>query len=585
MIKTIFSQVKQYKTSAILTPVWTTAEVIMGVLIPYVTASLIDKGINAGDMAGVYKYGGLMLLMAFMSTLFGILAARFAAYSSTGLAANLRDAMYRNIQRFSFSDIDKYSTAGLVTRMTTDVSNIQGAFQMLLRISFRAPLNLVFSLVMCFFINSRLSLIFLVAMVILSTCLTILIGRAAKLFVQIFEKYDNLNGVIQENISGIRVVKAFVREEHELSKFDKAALSLYNLNIRAESLMALNHPIMNLVVYGSIIALSWFGAHYIVGGLLTTGQLTSLFTYIMTVMTSLMMLSMIFVQLTQSAASGKRIADVIDEEPDMYDPEDPIKDVKDGSIDFENVYFAYSKGGDYALEGVNLHINAGEIIGVIGGTGSGKSSLVFLISRLYDVSEGCVKVGGVDVRSYEMEALRQQVAVVLQKSTLFSGTILENLRWGREDATDEECIEACRQACADEFIEQMPEGYNTYIEQGGTNVSGGQRQRLCIARALLKRPKVLILDDSTSAVDTATDSHIRKAISSRIEGLTKVIISQRILSIKDADRIIVMDDGKVVAFDTHENLLSSCGIYRDIYDMQTSGGEADFDKHNMEGTK
>lgn len=585
MIKTIFSQVKQYKTSAILTPVWTTAEVIMGVLIPYVTASLIDKGINAGDMAGVYKYGGLMLLMAFMSTLFGILAARFAAYSSTGLAANLRDAMYRNIQRFSFSDIDKYSTAGLVTRMTTDVSNIQGAFQMLLRISFRAPLNLVFSLVMCFFINSRLSLIFLVAMVILSTCLTILIGRAAKLFVQIFEKYDNLNGVIQENISGIRVVKAFVREEHELSKFDKAALSLYNLNIRAESLMALNHPIMNLVVYGSIIALSWFGAHYIVGGSLTTGQLTSLFTYIMTVMTSLMMLSMIFVQLTQSAASGKRIADVIDEEPDMYDPEDPIKDVKDGSIDFENVYFAYSKGGDYALEGVNLHINAGETIGVIGGTGSGKSSLVFLISRLYDVSEGCVKVGGVDVRSYEMEALRQQVAVVLQKSTLFSGTILENLRWGREDATDEECIDACRQACADEFIEQMPEGYNTYIEQGGTNVSGGQRQRLCIARALLKRPKVLILDDSTSAVDTATDSHIRKAISSRIEGLTKVIISQRILSIKDADRIIVMDDGKVVAFDTHENLLSSCGIYRDIYDMQTSGGEADFDKHNMEGTK
>ena len=585
MIKTIFSQVKQYKTSAILTPVWTTAEVIMGVLIPYVTASLIDKGINAGDMAGVYKYGGLMLLMAFMSTLFGILAARFAAYSSTGLAANLRDAMYRNIQRFSFSDIDKYSTAGLVTRMTTDVSNIQGAFQMLLRISFRAPLNLVFSLVMCFFINSRLSLIFLVAMVILSTCLTILIGRAAKLFVQIFEKYDNLNGVIQENISGIRVVKAFVREEHELSKFDKAALSLYNLNIRAESLMALNHPIMNLVVYGSIIALSWFGAHYIVGGSLTTGQLTSLFTYIMTVMTSLMMLSMIFVQLTQSAASGKRIADVIDEEPDMYDPEDPIKDVKDGSIDFENVYFAYSKGGDYALEGVNLHINAGETIGVIGGTGSGKSSLVFLISRLYDVSEGCVKVGGVDVRSYEMEALRQQVAVVLQKSTLFSGTILENLRWGREDATDEECIEACRQACADEFIEQMPEGYNTYIEQGGTNVSGGQRQRLCIARALLKRPKVLILDDSTSAVDTATDSHIRKAISSRIEGLTKVIISQRILSIKDADRIIVMDDGKVVAFDTHENLLSSCGIYRDIYDMQTSGGEADFDKHNTEGTK
>ena len=581
MLKTLFGQVRQYKSAAILTPIWTTAEVIMGVLIPYVTASLIDKGISAGNMAGVYKYGGLMLIMAFMSMLFGILAARFAAYSSTGLAANLREAMYSNIQRFSFSDIDKYSTAGLVTRMTTDVSNIQGAFQMLLRISFRAPLNLLFSLFMCFFINARLSLIFLVAMVILSTCLFLLIRRAAKLFVQIFERYDNLNGVIQENISGIRVVKAFVREEHELGKFDKAALSLYNLNVKAESLMALNHPVMNLVVYGCIIALSWFGAHYVVGGSLTTGQLTSLFTYIMTVMSALMMLSMIFVQLTQSAASGKRIADVINEEPDMFDPADPVTEVRDGSIDFENVYFAYSKGGDYALEGINLHINAGETVGVIGGTGSGKSSLVFLVSRLYDVSEGCVKVGGLDVRSYGMDALRQQVAVVLQKSTLFSGTIFENLRWGREDATDEECIEACRQACADEFISQMPDGYNTLIDQGGTNVSGGQRQRICIARALLKKPKVLILDDSTSAVDTATDAHIRQAISTRIEGLTKIIISQRILSIKDADRIVVMDDGKVVAFDTHENLLSSCGIYKDIYEMQTSGAEADFDKKEV----
>jgi ATP-binding cassette subfamily B protein len=581
MLRTLFGQVKQYKTSALMAPVWTSAEVVMGVLIPYVTASLIDKGINAGNMDGVYKYGGIMLVMAFFSTLFGIMAARTAAYSSTGLAANLREAMYTNIQRFSFSDIDKYSTAGLVTRMTTDVSNIQGAFQMLLRISFRAPLNLIFSLFMCFFINSRLSLIFLIAMVILSTCLFFLIRRAAKLFVQIFEKYDGLNGVIQENISGIRVVKAFVREEHELSKFDRAALALYNLNIKAESLMALNHPIMNLVVYGCIIALSWFGAHFIVGGTLTTGQLTSLFTYIMTVMSSLMMLSMIFVQLTQSAASGKRIADVIDEEPDMFDPEDPITEVKDGSIDFENVFFAYSKGGDYALEDINLHIDAGETIGVIGGTGSGKSSLIFLISRLYDVSEGCVKVGGVDVRSYGMEALRNQVAVVLQKSTLFSGTMFENLRWGREDATDEECIEACRQACADEFISQMPDGYNTYIEQGGTNVSGGQRQRICIARALLRKPKVLILDDSTSAVDTATDSHIRQAISSRVEGLTKVIISQRILSIKDADRIVVMDDGKVVAFDTHENLLATCGIYRDIHEMQTSGAEADFDEKEV----
>ncbi|MBR5660454.1 MAG: ABC transporter ATP-binding protein [Bacteroidales bacterium] len=578
MIKTILGRVGRFKTAALLTPVWTTAEVIMGVLIPYVTASLIDKGISAGNMPEVYKYGALMLLMACFSTLFGILAARFAAYSSTGLAANLREAMYTNIQRFSFSDIDKYSTAGLVTRMTTDVSNIQGAFQMLLRISFRAPLNMVFSLFMCFFINSRLSLIFLVAMVILSTCLFFLIKRASKLFVKIFERYDVLNGVIQENVSGIRVVKAYVREDHEMSKFDKAALSLYTLNVKAEGLMALNHPVMNLVVYGCIIALSWFGAHYIVGGTLTTGQLTSLFAYIMTLMSSLMMLSMIFVQLTQSAASGKRVADVINEEPDMYDPENPLLTVKDGSIDFKDVYFAYTKGGDYALEDIDFHIDAGETVGVIGGTGSGKSSLVFLISRLYDVSEGSVKVGGVDVREYQMEALRNQVAVVLQKSTLFSGTILDNLRWGREDATEEECREACRQACADEFIEQMPEGYNTYIEQGGTNVSGGQRQRLCIARALLKRPKVLILDDSTSAVDTATDSHIRKAISSRIEGLTKVIISQRILSIQDADRIIVMDNGRVAAFDTHENLLKTCEIYKDIYEMQTSGGEGDFDE-------
>ena len=578
MLKTIFSRVGRFKTAALLTPVWTAAEVIMGVLIPYVTASLIDKGITAGNMPEVYKYGALMLLMAFFSTLFGILAARFAAYSSTGLAANLREAMYTNIQRFSFSDIDKYSTAGLVTRMTTDVSNIQGAFQMLLRISFRAPLNMVFSLFMCFFINSRLSLIFLVAMVILSTCLFFLIKRASILFVKIFERYDVLNGVIQENVSGIRVVKAYVREDHELSKFDKAALSLYTLNVKAEGLMALNHPVMNLVVYGCIIALSWFGAHFIIGGTLTTGQLTSLFAYIMTLMTSLMMLSMIFVQLTRSAASGKRVADVINEEPDMYDPENPLLEVKDGSIDFKDVYFAYTKGGDYALEDIDFHIDAGETIGVIGGTGSGKSSLVFLISRLYDVSEGSVKVGGVDVRQYQMEALRNQVAVVLQKSTLFSGTILENLRWGREDATEEECKEACRQACADEFIEQMPGGYDTYIEQGGTNVSGGQRQRLCIARALLKRPKVLILDDSTSAVDTATDSHIRKAISSRIEGLTKIIISQRILSIQDADRIIVMDNGRVAAFDTHENLLKTCEIYKDIYEMQTSDGEADFDE-------
>jgi len=578
MLRTILGQVRQYKTAALLTPVWTTAEVIMGVLIPYVTASLIDKGINAGNMSEVYRYGALMLVIACFSMCFGILSGRFGAYSSAGLAANLREAMYNNIQRFSFSDIDKYSTAGLVTRMTTDVSNVQNAFQMILRTSFRAPLNLISSLFMCFFINSRLSLVFLVAMVILVTCLAILISRATKLFVQIFQKYDALNAVVQENVDAIRVVKAFVREDHEISKFDKAALSLYTLNVKAESLMALNHPVMNIVVYGCIIALSWFGAHFIVEGSLTTGQLTSLFTYIMTVMSSLMMLSMIFVQLTMSAASGKRIAEVIDEEPDMFDPGNPVLEVKDGSIDFDNVCFSYNKGGDYALENIDVHIKAGETIGIIGGTGSGKTSFVNLISRLYDVCEGSVKVGGVDVREYGMEALRNQVAMVLQKSTLFSGTILENLRWGREDATDEECIEACRQACADEFIESFPDKYDTVIEQGGTNVSGGQRQRLCIARALLKSPKVLILDDSTSAVDTATDARIRSTFLKKIPGVTTIIISQRILSIKDADRIIVMENGRISGFDTHENLLRTNEIYSDINEMQSSGAEGDFDE-------
>ncbi|MBO6160923.1 MAG: ABC transporter ATP-binding protein [Bacteroidales bacterium] len=578
MIKTLLGQVGRYRTAALLTPVWTAAEVVMGVLIPYVTASLIDKGIGSGDMHNVLRYGGEMLLIACFSLLFGILAGRFAAYSSTGLAANLREAMYASIQRFSFSDIDKFSTAGLVTRMTTDVSNIQSAFQMLLRTSFRAPLNMVTSLFMCFFINARLSLIFLVAMVVLSTALFLLIRRASRLFVQIFEKYDALNAVVQENVSAIRVVKAFVREDHEMSKFDKAALSLYTLNVRAESLMALNHPVLNIVVYGCIIALSWFGAHYVVEGSLTTGQLTSLFTYIMTIMSSLMMLSMIFVQLTMSVASGKRIAEVIEEEPDMADPADPVRAVPGGQIDFNHVYFTYKKGGDNALEDIDIHIKEGETIGVIGGTGSGKSTLVTLISRLYDVSEGSVQVGGIDVRDYSMEVLRNQVATVLQKNTLFSGTILDNLRWGKEDATEEECIEACRMACADGFIESFPDGHHTVIEQGGTNVSGGQRQRLCIARALLKRPKVLILDDSTSAVDTATDARIREMFARRIPGMTRIIVSQRILSIRDADRIIVMDNGRVNGFDTHENLLRDNAIYQDIYEMQTSGAEGDFDE-------
>jgi len=578
MFKTILRQVKQYKTAAILTPVWTAAEVVMGVLIPYVTASIIDKGINAGSMPDVYKYGLYMVLMALLSLMFGILAGRFAAYSSTGIAANLRDAMYRNIQRFSFSDIDKYSTAGLVTRMTTDVSNIQNAIQMLLRVSFRAPLNLISSVVMCFFINSRLSVIFLVAIIVLATLLTLVIRRAARLFQEIFRKYDDLNAVVQENVSAIRVVKAYVREHHELSKLDRAALNLFSLNVKAEAIMALNGPVMNLVVYGCIISLSWFGAHYIVEGSLTTGQLTSLFSYVMMVLQALMMLSMIFVQLTQSAASVRRIAEVIDEVPDMENPADPEMEIKDGRVEFEHVYFSYKAGGDYALEDINLNIESGQTIGIIGGTGSGKSTLGALVSRLYDVSKGEVRVGGLDVRRYDMQRLRNEVAVVLQNNTLFSGTVLDNLRWGKEDATEEECRQACISACADEFISALPDGYNSIVEQGGANFSGGQRQRLCIARALLKSPKVLILDDSTSAVDTATDSKIRETFARRIPGTTKIIISHRILSIQHADKIAVMEDGRVMGFDTHDNLLENNDIYKEIYTMQTSGGEGDFDQ-------
>ena len=582
MFKTLLRQVKQYKWAVILTPVWTTLEVVMGVLIPYVTASIIDKGISAGNMRNVYIYGLQMVGMGCLSLLFGILAGRYAAYSSTGVAANLRDAMYRNIQRFSFSDIDKFSAAGLVTRMTTDVSNVQNAIQMLLRVSFRAPLNLISSLVMCFFIHSSLSLIFLIAMAVLGVCLFVLISRAAKLFQKIFAQYDVLNAVVQENVSAIRVVKAFVRENHELGKLDRAALALYRLNIRAERLMALNDPIMNVVVYGCIISLSWFGAHYIVAGGLTTGQLTSLFSYIMMVMMSLMMLSMIVVQLTMSAASVKRIAEVINEEPDMSNPQSPLYEVKNGEIEFKDVCFSYKPGGDYALSDINLKIESGMTVGVIGGTGSGKSSLASLIGRLYDVSKGAVLVGGVDVRRYDIAALRNSVAMVLQNNTLFSGTILENLRWGKEDATEEECRNACISACADEFISSLKDGYNTVVEQGGTNFSGGQIQRLCIARALVKSPKVLILDDSTSAVDTATDASIRKTFEERIPGTTKIIISHRIISVQHADKIVLMNDGRVCGFGSHSELLESSPIYREIYNMQSSqGGESDFDSNTL----
>ncbi len=580
ILKTIIKQIKQYRTAVILTPVFTSAEVFIGVLIPYITASIIDKGINQSNLEAVYKYGTIMVGLAFLSLLFGILAGRYAAYSSTGVAANLRDAMYGNIQRFSFSDIDKFSTAGLVTRMTTDVSNVENSIQMLLRTSVRAPLNLISSFVMCFFINSYMSLIFVCAIGILSISLYFLIKRATKLFQQIFQKYDTLNSVIEENVNAIRVVKAYVRENKELSKLDKAALSLYTLNVKAEGLMALNHPIMNMVVYGCIIAISWFGAHQISEGTLTTGQLTSLFSYVMTVMMSLMMLSMIFVSVTMSVASARRITEVINEEPDMFNPDSPLLEIKDGSVDFNNVCFSYKKGGDYALEKISLHIKSGESVGVIGGTGSGKSSLGSLICRLYDVCEGSVSVGGVDVRCYDLKVLRESVAIVLQKNTLFSGTVLDNLRWGKEDATLEECRQACRMACADEFISQLEEGYNSKIEQGGTNLSGGQRQRLALARALLKKPKILILDDATSAVDTATEEKIRTAIHNSNKDSTKIIISHRILSITDCDRIIVVDNGMVCGFDTHDNLLKNNNIYQDIYQMQSSGGEGDFDAKN-----
>lgn len=549
----------------------------MGVLIPYVTSWIIDRGIMAGDLKQVYLYGGLMLVMAFFSMLFGILAGRFSAYASSGFASNLRSAMFRNIQTFSFSNIDKYSSGGLITRMTTDVQSLQQAFQMLMRISVRAPLNLVFSVFMCVFINLKMSMIFVVALLILGTALYLIISRTVKLFAQVFQRYDDLNSSVQENIAAIRVVKAFVREDFEKKKFGKAAEALYKLFVKTESLQALNHPIMMLVVYGCIISLSWFGAQFIVVGDLTTGQLTSLFTYVMTILSSLMMLSMIFVNLTMSAASAKRVIEVIDEKADITNPEkDAVMTVADGSIDFDHVSFSYGSAPPYAIRDINLHINSGETIGVIGGTGCGKSSLATLVSRLYDTTEGTVKVGGVDVRRYDLTALRNEVSMVLQNNVLFSGSILDNLRWGKDDATLEECKEVCRLACADEFIEQMTDGYNTYLEQNGSNVSGGQKQRLCIARALLKKPKILILDDSTSACDTETDARIQRAFREQLPEVTKLIIAQRIQSVMYADRIIVMQSGQVTGFDTHENLLKNNALYQEIYQIQTKD-KGDFD--------
>lgn len=579
MIKTLSKYIGKYKTASVLTPIFTALEVFMEILIPYVTASIIDKGIEAGNMNNVLLYGGIMIALAFLSLFFGIQGGKYGARASTGFAANLREGIYEKIQKFSFSNIDKFSTAGLVTRMTTDVTNLQNAYQMILRITVRAPLMLICSIIMSFTINAELSLVFLCVLVFLGVILMLIMKKVMPVFNEVFTKYDALNASVQENVSGIRVVKAFVREDHEKKKFSSAAEKLCGLFVKAEATLALNSPVMMLSVYGCIIAISWLGAHFIVDGAMTTGNLTSLLSYVMSMLMSLMMLSMIFVMMTMSVASARRIAEVLNEEPDLNNPEQPDEDVQNGSIEFKNVCFSYKKdgSGEDTLHDISLKINSGETVGIIGGTGCGKSSFVNLISRLYDVTAGEVLVGGKNVREYDMEALRNQVAVVLQKNVLFSGTILDNLRWGKEDATEEECREACEQACADEFVERLPDKYNTWIEQGGSNVSGGQKQRLCIARALLKKPKILILDDSTSAVDTATDSKIRKAFAERIPGTTKLIISQRISSIQGADRILVLNEGQVSGFDTHDNLLQSNEIYKEIYDAQIKGG-GDFDK-------
>ena len=578
MIKTLAKCIGKYKKESIITPIFTAVEVFLEILIPFITASIIDKGIQAGDMRKVGIYGGIMLIIAFLSLFCGIQAGKYGAAASTGFACNLREKMYENIQTFSFSNIDKFSTAGLVTRTTTDVTNVQNAYQMIIRSVVRAPLMMICSITMCVIISPRLSIIFLVALIFLGFVLFFIIYKVTPVFTSGFEKYDELNASVQENISGIRVVKAFVREEHENKKFNKAADNLYKTFVKAESFLAFNNPTMMLVVYGCIVALSWFASHFIVSGSITTGNLTSMFSYVMSMLMALMILSMIFVMVSMSAASARRISEVLNEKADLANPEKPYEEVEDGRIDFNHVNFSYRKNStEDTLHDIDIHINAGETIGIIGGTGCGKSSFVSLISRLYDVTEGSVCVGGKDVRTYDMDALRNQVAVVLQKNVLFSGTILDNLRWGDDNASYEDCVEACKQACADEFIERMPKKYDTWIEQGGTNVSGGQRQRLCIARALLKKPKVLILDDSTSAVDTATDAKIKQAFAQKIPGTTKLIVSQRISSIQDADRIIVLEDGKVSGFDTHENLMENNKVYREICEVQMQGG-GDFDE-------
>ena len=577
-MKTVMGCLGRFRKDTVLCVVMAALEVVMDILLPFITAIIIDDGLEAANLPTVYRYGVLMVVMAFLGLLFGAGAGKYAASASSGLAANLREAIYTNIQTFSFSNIDKFSVPGLVTRMTTDITNVQNAFMMIIRVAVRAPLTFLFSFAMCFMINRKLSLMFLFAAAFLIVVIGVIMVVTLKIFNEVFRRYDDLNASVQENVSAIRVVKAFVREDYENNKFAKASVNIYRMFVKAEGLLAFNNPAMMIAVYFCIISLSWLGAQFIVFGNLTSGELTSLYSYIMSLMMSLMMLSMVVVMITISMASVRRISEVLKEIPDLHNPENPVMKVADGSIDFNHVNFSYKHGsGKNALSDIDLHIKSGETIGVIGGTGSGKSSLVNLICRLYDVDEGSVCVGGVDVRKYDMEALRNQVSVVLQKNTLFSGTILDNLRWGNPDATDEECREACRAACADEFIERLPDGYQTRIERGGTNVSGGQKQGLCIARALLKKPKVLILDDSTSAVDTATDAKIRAAFAAKIPGTTKIIIAQRISSVEHADRILVLDNGRIDGFDTHENLVKTNAIYQDIYESQVKGG-GDFDQ-------
>lgn len=576
MLKTLAAQVKEYKKASFITPVFIILEVILEILIPFLMASIIDNGLEKGDIKHVYVMGGIMLGCAFLSLASGVIAGITAAKASAGFAKNLRKAMYENIQTFSFSNIDKYSTPGLVTRLTTDVTNVQNSYQMLIRICVRAPIMLITAMIMAYSINAKLATVFLGAIIFLSAALFFIISRVFPIFTKVFKKYDELNASVQENVNAIRVVKAYVREEHEISKFQKASQNLYDLFIKAETRVIWNAPVMQFTVYGCILLVSWLGAKMIVGKTLTTGELMSLFTYIINIMVSLMLISMVFVMITISKASAERIAEVINEKSDLTNGENPVYEVADGSVEFCNVAFTYNEdASERVLDNINLSIKAGETIGVVGGTGSAKTSFVQLIPRLYDATEGEVLVGGRNVKEYDLDVLRNEVAMVLQKNVLFSGTIKENLRWGNKDATDEELIHACQLAQADDFIQTFPDGYDTHIEQGGNNVSGGQKQRLCIARALLKKPKILILDDSTSAVDTKTDAFIRKAFREEIPNTTKIIIAQRISSVQDADQILVLDDGRIESFGTHEELLSISKIYRDVYESQTRGDNND----------